>query len=59
MCVWVLQGYRSGKLASSEVKNNLIEILQQLVCQHQENRSKVTDEAVKQFMTPRKLELSA
>jgi tryptophanyl-tRNA synthetase len=37
------------------LKKTLIEILQKVVATHQENRAKITDEVLKQFMTPRKL----
>ncbi|XP_025906202.1 tryptophan--tRNA ligase, cytoplasmic [Nothoprocta perdicaria] len=49
------QAYTSGELLTGELKKVLIETLQPLVAAHQERRKQVTDEMVKQFMTPRKL----
>lgn len=51
----VKEDYTSGKLLTGELKKLLIETLQPLVKEHQEKRAKVTDEVIKQFMTPRKL----
>jgi len=47
--------YSSGKMLTGELKQELIKVLQELVGNHQEARAKVTDDVVKQFMTPRKL----
>ncbi|KAL8443788.1 hypothetical protein Emag_005812 [Eimeria magna] len=44
--------YSSGKLLSGEVKQRLIEILQQMMKTHQERRAKVTDDMVREFMNP-------
>nr|XP_021148053.1 tryptophan--tRNA ligase, cytoplasmic isoform X1 [Columba livia] len=49
------QAYTSGELLTGELKKVLIETLQPLIAAHQERRKQVTDEVVKQFMTPRKL----
>ena len=46
----VLPPYRSPILGPPAVQ-----ILQDMVAQHQERRSKITDETVKQFTTPRKM----
>ena len=43
-------------MLSGEIKKELISILQPLIAEHQERRKQVTDEVVKEFMTPRKLE---
>ncbi|NP_001279641.1 tryptophan--tRNA ligase, cytoplasmic [Callorhinchus milii] len=51
----IKQDYSSGKLLTGELKKSLIETLQPLIATHQERRKQVTDEIVKQFMTPRKL----
>ena len=51
-----IQDYSSGEMLSGEIKKELISVLQPLVAQHQERRKLVTDDTVKQFMTPRKLE---
>ncbi|KAM9148861.1 tryptophan--tRNA ligase, cytoplasmic [Pangshura tecta] len=49
------QAYTSGALLTGELKKVLIETLQPLIAAHQQRRKQVTDEMVKQFMTPRKL----
>ncbi|XP_072126660.1 tryptophan--tRNA ligase, cytoplasmic-like isoform X1 [Mobula birostris] len=51
----IKQDYSSGKLLTGELKKILIETLQPLIAEHQARRKQVTDELVKQFMTPRKL----
>ncbi|WAR18821.1 SYWC-like protein [Mya arenaria] len=51
----IKKDYTSGELLTGYLKKELIEILQKIVTQHRENRLKVTDDIVKQFMTPRKL----
>lgn len=51
----VFQDYRSGALLTGELKKCLIETLQPMIAAHQERRKLVTDETVRQFMTPRKL----
>ena len=50
-----MQGYTSGEILTGELKKELIEILQKIIAAHQETRSKITDEIVKQYMTPRDL----
>ncbi|KAK6181053.1 hypothetical protein SNE40_008992 [Patella caerulea] len=47
--------YKSGELLTGYLKKELITILQELIADHQKRRSLVTDDDVKQFMTPRKL----
>lgn len=49
--------YKKGELLTSEVKQMLITEVQRVVGQHQENKSKITPEEVKEFMTPRPLKL--
>lgn len=49
------QDYTSGALLTGELKKALIEVLQPLIAEHQARRKEVTDEIVKEFMTPRKL----
>ncbi|KAL8275883.1 hypothetical protein Esti_000219 [Eimeria stiedai] len=44
--------YSSGKLLSGEVKQRLIQILQEMIKGHQERRAKVTDDMVREFMNP-------
>lgn len=51
----IRQDYTSGALLTGELKKLLIETLQPMIAQHQERRKQVTDETVKQFMTPRPL----
>ncbi|PAA83952.1 hypothetical protein BOX15_Mlig014398g1 [Macrostomum lignano] len=51
----ILQDYSSGELLTGYLKKELIELLQAFLKSHQEKRKAVTDEVVKQFMTPRKL----
>lgn len=51
----IKKDYTSGELLTGELKKILIETLQPLVSAHQERRSKVTDEVVKEFMSLRKL----
>lgn len=49
------QDYTSGALLTGDLKKILIEVLQPLVAEHQARRQEVTDEVVKEFMSPRKL----
>lgn len=51
----LLQDYSSGAMLTGELKTALVEVLQPLVAEHQARRKEVTDEVVKEFMTPRKL----
>ncbi|XP_067335643.1 tryptophan--tRNA ligase, cytoplasmic-like isoform X2 [Channa argus] len=51
----IRQDYASGALLTGELKKILIETLQPMIAEHQERRKQVTDETVKQFMTPRPL----
>jgi len=44
------QDYRTGKLLTGELKKICIEVLQEFVADFQSNKSKVTDEVVKNFM---------
>lgn len=47
--------YTSGELLTGYLKKELIEILQKLIGDHRQRRATITDDTVKQFMTPRKL----
>lgn len=47
--------YTKGVLLTGELKKILIETLTPIIVEHQKRRSKITDEEVKLFMTPRKL----
>ncbi|XP_045466812.1 tryptophan--tRNA ligase, cytoplasmic [Harmonia axyridis] len=51
----IKKDYSSGVLLTGELKKILIDTITPIINRHQEARSKVTDELVKQFMTPRKL----
>jgi len=51
----IKQDYSSGKMLTGEIKKELIDVLQPLVAEHIERRKLVTEEVVKQYMTPRKL----
>ena len=42
-------------MLTGELKKELIGVLQKLVAEHQERKKLVTDDIVKQFMTPRSL----
>ena len=44
-------------MLTGELKNELVTVLQALVGQHQERRKAVTEEVVKEFMTPRPLQM--
>lgn len=43
--------YSSGEMLSGEIKKIAIEVVQKLVAQHQANRSQVTEELIKKFMS--------
>ena len=43
-------------MLTGELKKIMVEVMQALVHGHQERRAKVTDDVVKQFMTPRPLD---
>ncbi|ELR57811.1 Tryptophanyl-tRNA synthetase, cytoplasmic [Bos mutus] len=51
----IRRDYTSGAMLTGELKKELIEVLQPLIAEHQARRKEVTDEIVKEFMTPRKL----
>ncbi|XP_039108886.1 tryptophan--tRNA ligase, cytoplasmic isoform X1 [Hyaena hyaena] len=51
----IRKDYTSGAMLTGELKKTLIEVLQPLIAEHQARRKEVTDEIVKEFMTPRKL----
>lgn len=53
----LMQEYRSGQMLTGELKNELISVLQTLVSQHQERRQAVTDQVVREFMTPHPLNI--
>jgi tryptophanyl-tRNA synthetase len=49
----IREDYTSGAMLTGEIKAELIAVLTPIVTSHQESRKKITDEIVKQFMTPR------
>ncbi|EHB04125.1 Tryptophanyl-tRNA synthetase, cytoplasmic [Heterocephalus glaber] len=51
----IRKDYTSGAMLTGELKKALIDILQPLIAEHQARRKEVTDEMVKEFMTPRQL----
>lgn len=51
------QKYATGKLLTSEVKAMLVTEVQRVVKEHQEAKAKITDEELKEWMTPRPLKL--
>lgn len=51
----IRKAYSSGEMTTSQIKNELVAVLQPVVAQHQRNRALVSDEMVKAFMTPRPL----
>ena len=51
----IRRDYSSGELLSGFLKKELIEVLQPMVTAHQEARKNVTDDMIKQYMTPRSL----
>ena len=52
----VEESYRKGDLLTGELKKMAITLLQEYVKGFQERRKDVTDEVLRQYMTPRKLE---
>jgi len=51
----IRKNYTSGDLLTGHLKKELIQILQKVIADHQVKRAAVTDDVVKQFVTPRKL----
>lgn len=51
----IKKDYTSGELLTGYLKKELIEILQKIVGEHRKQRQDVTDDVIRQFMTPRKL----
>lgn len=48
--------YSSGEMLSGEIKAVLIEKIKEIVQQHKENKEKVTEEVLAQYMTPRSMD---
>ncbi|XP_037359801.1 tryptophan--tRNA ligase, cytoplasmic [Talpa occidentalis] len=51
----IRKDYTSGAMLTGELKNTLVEVLQPLIAEHQARRQAVTDDIIREFMTPRKL----
>lgn len=51
----IRKDYTSGELLTGELKKILIETLTPVITEHQQRRAKITDEMLKTYMTPRKL----
>lgn len=52
----VEESYRSGEMMTGELKKMAITLLQEYVREFQDRRKEVTEEIMRQYMTPRKLE---
>jgi tryptophanyl-tRNA synthetase len=52
----IAKEYGSGRMMSGEVKNRLIQVMQEFAADFQAKRAKITDEHVKQYMAIRPLE---
>ncbi|GFX76140.1 tryptophan--tRNA ligase, cytoplasmic [Trichonephila clavipes] len=55
----IRKDYTGGELLTGFLKKELIAVLQKIVTNHQKNRKLITDDIVKQFMTPRKLKFKS
>ncbi|KAF5300925.1 hypothetical protein FQR65_LT09088 [Abscondita terminalis] len=51
----IRKDYSSGAMLTGELKKLLIDTITPIIQHHQEQRGKITDEILKQYMTPRKL----
>jgi len=49
------KAYASGEMLTGELKQQLIDVIQRIVAEHQQRRRVVTDEVVMQYMKPRPL----
>ena len=54
----IVKQYKSGKILSREIKQELINVLVPFIQAHQKARSVVTDEVVEQFMKIRPLKFN-
>ncbi len=52
----IKEKYSTGKMLTGEIKGEVITVVNDFLKEYQENRSKVTDQDVKLFMTPRKMD---
>lgn len=48
--------YKAGTLSTGEMKKTCITVMQNFVKDFQERRAKVTDETLREYMKPRKLD---
>ena len=48
--------YAAGRMLTGEIKKEVIGELQKVVAEHQARRKEITEEQLKLFMTPRKLD---
>ena len=48
---FIKEEYGSGRIGTGKVKGILCEKIEELLLNHQENRSKITDECIKKFMS--------
>jgi len=49
--------YAAGRMLTGEIKKEIIGELQKIVAEHQTRRKAITDEVLRDFMTPKKLNL--
>jgi len=52
----IREEYSSGRMLTGEIKNELVQELVPIILEHQRRRAAVTDNDVKAFFTPRRLE---
>lgn len=50
----IARSYKAGKMMSSEIKKKAIEVIWEVLREHQEARALITDEVVQLFMNPHK-----
>ncbi len=50
------QEYSSGRMLSGEIKKELVQVITPLILEHQRARATITDDIVRAFLTPRRLE---
>ena len=53
----IAEKYSSGKMMTSEVKEELVNVLTKIVLEHQKRRASATEDVVKAFMSVRELEI--
>ncbi|KAL1131148.1 hypothetical protein AAG570_012385 [Ranatra chinensis] len=55
----IRKDYTSGEMLTGQLKQTLIEVLQPIVAAHQQRRAAITDEILREFMTPRELKFKS